>query len=646
MNTKKIFFFLACFTSMQAFAQRDTTANTLDPVIITANKFEQKQNETGKMVTIISSEELRKNAGRLPGELLDALAGIQVNGNTNTLGSTQTIYMRGASSGHSLLLLDGIPLYDASGISSAFDLNYLNTSLIERIEILKGAQSTLYGSDAMAGVINIITKKNTTEKFGGNAVLSGGSYGTAQASAGIYGDTNGWEYKAGYGLVHSDGFSSAADSTNKANYEHDGFTMHNVLASIGKNWNHKFSLRFFGLYNAYKADIDAGAFVDDKDYTIVNTNLQTGAEMKYNWKQNTLRFHYGFNKVSRSYVDDSTDVPSFAKYQSGMYKGYSHYAELYGNFFLHEKINLVAGLDYRNNSTDQHYLSISAFGPYETGLGDSARTSQESIYASLIIKSISKLTLEAGGRLNHHSIYGYNGTYSFNPSYDFDSHWKIFANLASAYHVPTLYQLYGEYGNKELHPEQAQSLEAGLHYQTKKTNVTLTGFTRKIDNNIVFFTDPVTYAGKYINAGTQYAGGMEISVNQILSGKISLDANYTYMDGKMETSSDFTGKDTSFFNLYRRPQHVLHVSVQINPWKKLNLRAGIKWASHSFEPVYMSAPIEMPGYYLLHADVDYTFNEKMACFVNLNNITNQQYEEIRGFATKGFNVMAGVRVAF
>lgn len=646
MNPQKIFFISACTFTLQASAQQDTSAKILDPVIVTANKFEQKQNETGKIVTVISFEKLRRNAGRLPGELLNDIAGIQVNGNSNTLGSTQTIYMRGASSDHSLILLDGIPLYDASGISSAFDLNYFNTNFIERIEILKGAQSTLYGSDAIAGVINMITKKNPDKKFAGNASLSAGSYGTINTSTGVSGNINGWKYMSGYGFVQSDGFSSAADSTGNAHYENDGFKMHNAIASISKSWNNRFSLRFFSLYNNYKADIDAGAFTDDKDYSIHNTNFQAGMEMKYNFKQNSLRFHYGFNKVERTYLDDSTDAPSFAIYQEGMYKGYSHFAELYGNFFLHKNVNLVTGIDYRNNYTDQHYFSISALGLYATGLGDSARTSQESVYASLIVKSLSKLTWEAGGRLNHHSIYGYNGTFSFNPSFDIDSNWKIFANIASAYHVPTLYQLYSEYGNKDLLPEQAQSAEVGTHYQTKKTNATFIGFTRKIINNIVFFTDPVTYAGKYINAGAQFAKGIEVSVSQEICKTVSLNANYTFIDGKIETSSDFTGKDTTYFNLYRRPQHTLNVNVHVLPAQKLLLTAGVKWASHSFEPMYMAAPIEIPGYLTLHADMDYTINDKFACFLNLNNITNHHYEEIRGFATKEFNFMAGIRVAF
>ncbi|MFZ1800551.1 MAG: TonB-dependent receptor, partial [Chitinophagaceae bacterium] len=552
----------------------------------------------------------------------------------------------GASSGNTLILLDGIPLYDPSGISSEFDINYFNTNNIERIEILKGAQSTLYGSDAVAGVINFITKKNPLKKISGYGSFSGGSYGTVNAAAGLQGNINGWNYSAGYSFTHSDGFSSAADTTGNKHFENDGFQQHSLIASVGKEWNKKFSLRIFSLYNFYKADIDGSAFQDDKDYVLHNKNLQAGAEFKYIFKQNSLRFHYGLNKVERAYTDDSTDVPSFIKYQDADYKGYSHFAELYGNFFLQKNINLVAGLDYRYNFTKQHYRSISDFGPYETGLGDSAKTSQESVYASLIVKSIPRVTLEAGGRFNHHSIYGSNATYSFNPSYDFDAHWKLFINIASAYHVPSLYQLYGEYGNKNLQPEQTQNGEAGIQFTSLKTTARLTAFTRSTKNIIVFFTDPVTYAGKYLNAGTQYGKGFEAEINQVVTKNISITANYSFIDGKIKAASDFTGKDTSYFNLYRRPQHVLNFYINIEPAKKFAVSAGIQWASHSFEPVYQAAPIKLDGYYTLQASMNYVVNEKISLFADINNITNQKYEVVRGFNTKGFNFMAGIRMQF
>lgn len=152
--------FILAFTISSSLSAQDTT-KTMTEVVVTANKFPVKQNETGKVMTVITQALLQKSYGKSLTELLNEQVGLSINGTTNTAGTNQTVYMRGASSANTLILLDGVPLNDASGITSEFDLNNFSIYSIERIEILKGAQSTLYGSDAVAGVINIITKKSS-----------------------------------------------------------------------------------------------------------------------------------------------------------------------------------------------------------------------------------------------------------------------------------------------------------------------------------------------------------------------------------------------------------------------------------------------------------------------------------------------------
>lgn len=168
---KKIVYTFAAMALAQSLTAQTDTANVLNPVIVTANKFEQKQQETGKVLTVITQEQLRRNSGRQLSEVLNEQTGIFINGANNNLGANQSISLRGASSANTLILVDGVPVNDASGITSEFDISYININQVERIEILKGAQSTLYGSDAVAGVINIITKKKGVNPIGGYASL-------------------------------------------------------------------------------------------------------------------------------------------------------------------------------------------------------------------------------------------------------------------------------------------------------------------------------------------------------------------------------------------------------------------------------------------------------------------------------------------
>ena len=217
----KIFIAAAVLISSQLYAQSDSTKN-LNEVVITATKFPIKQSLTGKVVTVITKEQLERNSGKSLTELLNIQAGIIVNGSANVLGTNQDVYVRGAAAGKTLILLDGIPVYDASGISGAFDLNFISVDQVERVEILKGSQSTLYGSDAIAAVINIISKKGGAKKINATASLSAGSYNTYKASVGVNGTVKNTNYNVQYTKLYSKGFSTAQDQTGTGNFDKDG----------------------------------------------------------------------------------------------------------------------------------------------------------------------------------------------------------------------------------------------------------------------------------------------------------------------------------------------------------------------------------------------------------------------------------------
>ena len=647
---KKIFIAAAVIFSSYLHAQsvqptNDTTSKTLDEVIVTANKFPQKQSETGKVVDIITQDQLQKSGGKSIGEILNQQPGLIINGADNNLGTNQTVYTRGASRANTLILIDGIPLYDPSGETDAFDLNNFALDNIERIEILKGSQSTLYGSDAVAGVINIISKKGQGKPFNLNVNLSAGSYNTYKASLAFSGTNGkGQTYFISYNKVYSKGFSSAYDSTGKQGFDKDGFNQDVVQLNYSfRPWG-KMDVRFFGKYNNNHADLDAGAFADDKNYTYHNDNTIAGATVDYKLTKGFIRLQYNYNFFNRNFLDDTLPFPGTTTYQKGTYNGTSGFTELYANLHLAKNIEFLAGADYRDNKTKQVYIYYPDYGYPATPISpDSAKTNQVSGYASIYLKSAKGFNLDFGGRWNHHSIYGNNLTYSINPFYIINHHYKIYANISSGYNVPSLYQLYSEYGNKNLKPEVTTNYEIGTQFTSEKINARITGFIRDGKDVILFYTDPNTYANYYINGDKQHDYGIETEATINFTSKFSASLNYTYVDGKITTQNS-PGKDTSFFNLYKRPKNVFNLSLNYNVTKELYLSTHFKTVSKAFEPQYQAAPYELKGYYTLDFYGRYKFNKKLSMFADLQNITDQKYFVTRGFTTKGFNVNGGVQI--
>ncbi len=642
---KKVLLLACALTAMQVLHAQDST-KTLDEIIVTASKTPIKQSQTGKVVTVITSKMIEENAGKTLPELLNTVAGLSINGADNALGTNPTVYLRGASAGNTLILVDGVPLYDASGISGEFDLNNFDIGSLEKIEILKGAQSTLYGSDAVAGVINLITKQPSDKPIKVSALLAAGSYGTLQGNATVSGSgSKGYSYVATYSKLYSNGFSSAYDSTGNAGFDKDGFSNDQFMARFSIPAGKKNSLALFGKYGRYKADIDAGAFKDDKDYTYHNDNTIAGFEFNHQVKNGRVKLQYYANWYNRNFEDDSTDVGGFSKYQHGRYNGFSHYAELFTNLNLDKNIELLAGTDYRYNSTYQLYKYLPDYGMPATPLSnDSAHTNQVSLYASLHYKNETGLGIETGGRFNHHNIYGFNYTTSLNPYAYLSKQIKVYATLSSGYRIPTIYQLYSEYGNKQLKPENTTSFEAGGQFKNEKYFIRVTGFARTGRDIILFYTDPVTYSGEYINGDKQNDYGFETEVRIAPCKIFSASMNYTYTDGRI--TSEVSGKDTSFFNLYKRPKNVLNILLQANVAAGFSAGVSLHTASKSFEPQYMAAPFRLDGYYTLNAHLQYNPTKFLSVFANFQNITDQKYFVTRGYNTRGFNAMGGVRLNF
>ncbi len=642
---RKIFIVAAVIFSNQLSAQQKLatadSAKSLDEVVITATKAELKQSQTGKVVSVIDNATLQRNAGKTLTEILNYQAGLFINGANNAQGTNQDVYFRGAGTGNVLILMDGIPVGDPSQINNSFDLNNLATSQIEKIEILKGAQSTLWGSDAVAGVINIITKKGGAKKIGATAGLSYGSYNTFKANAGINGNLKAFTYNLSYNHTNSKGFSSAYDSTGNKNFDKDGFTQNNFQANLGYNFTSKFSATAMSSYGKYKADLDAGAFTDDVDFTVNNTSFINSVGLVYKVNKGVIHFTNTLINAKRISANDTTKAADNGNYYRGNFKGNSFVSDLYGNFNFTKNISLVAGAQRTAQNTDQSnngYIRDFDYGYFSKLSKDSAKANNLSFYTSLLLLNLDGFNAEAGIRYNHHSIYGSNVTYTFNPSYNIDDNTRVFVNISSAYKIPSLYQLYSEYGNKSLKPEKTNNYELGVQAfsNNKKNSLRIVGFKRDIKDLIIFYTYPVTYASQYINRDKQNDYGFELESNTAVGNIGNWVNNFTYVDG--EGVSDYM----KVKNLYRRPNFSFNSTLTLQPAKGLVIMPSFRFVGTRIKGQYDAGPDQMPQYYTLDFYAGYNATKQVRVFADMRNITNQTYFDVPGYNSRKSNFTIGV----
>lgn len=634
--------FLTTFFMMAALAanaQQDTLAGkSLDEVVVTANKFPQKQSTTGKVITVIGRDQIEKSSGKTMGQLLNEQAGLTINGAYNNLGTNQTVYMRGAASGRTLILIDGIPVNDGSTIDNSFDLNLLSLGNVERIEIARGAQSTMYGSDAEAGVINIITvKKDVVKPVNVKATLAGGKFSTYRANAQIFGKVKRLSYNVGYSRMQTKGFSTAYDSSGNKNFDHDGYKGNVANASIQYNASAELTLRAFGQYSKYKTDLDFGQFTDEKDYNNTNQIFTSGGSFTYSKNAVNINGKYQYTETKRNYFNDSIDDPAFYGFSTNDFFAKSQFADLYSNIELGKNVTLLQGADYRYSSMNSQY-----FSPFFSDAFADTSLSQTSGYTSLFVHdNKSKLNVELGGRLNVHSRYGSNGTYTFNPSYSINQHYRVFGSIASGFKAPTLYQLYDGYsGNAGLKPEKSKTIEIGIQQNCKTISTRLVYFNREIKDGIDY--DNVN-TFRYFNFNKQTVNGGELEVSAKPISGLTITANYAYIDPKEMSQSRITFKDTTYDVVLRRPKHNANLTVSYSVKNNLFISVSGKYVGKRVDAGgYAADDVWLKDYFIISAYAEYSPIKYFKVFLDAQNLTNKRFFDARGYNSIPFVINGGV----
>jgi len=604
---------------------QERPVTNLDEVVVVASRSPKKLSEIGKVVRVITAETISKSQGRTLPELLNNVAGLTIGGNGGNPADVKAVYLRGASPGNTLILMDGIPVNDASEISGEFNISAIGIENIERIEILKGGNSTLYGSDAVAGVINIITRKGQGT-LTSNLLATGGSFGTYKQVLGLNGQIENTSLTFSATNLDSDSFSSAKPANGELNFDQDGFHQKSMMFNLGQQINNKFRLRANFQANNNAAQLDNGAFADAKDYDYSKTSILAGVGGILNLNKIGLNFNLSQNNIRNKYNNQGSLTNN---------SGNITHVESNLNYTFNKFLDLASGVSYRSLRTDQQ-------NPFSARLF--AGNHITSLFSSFFLRSNKGFQAEIGGRWNNHSEYGNNFTYTINPSYLIKGRYKFFANLSSAYRVPSLYQLFSEFGNLALNPETSRTYEAGFDLNlSSKFNLSLAYFKRDIEHVIDF--GKLTAGGRfgYINQNKQNDQGYEFEFSYNPIALLNLNAFYAYVDGEVTTPLG------SSFNLFRRPKNSLglNAGIDLNHSFSINLIykfTGDRRDRYFDGKTFKSVEANLDSFNLLDVYAQYKASKKLTLFTDIKNILNEDYVELAGYQTKGINFNAGLRL--
>lgn len=591
-----------------------TDIYNLDEVVVSDSRFNLKRENSGKTVIKITAEELERNQGKSVAGIINSKSGLEINGSRGSEGNVLGVYARGGRGRQVLILIDGVRVSDPSSSASEYDLRLLNTAAIESIEIIKGAASTLYGSNAASAVINITTKRASGEKISGNFQASVGTdqdrenqnynISSFSNSAMVGGQLGDFSYSVDFSNRYSDGMSALVTPGN----EKDPFSNYSTNIRLGYKFSDTFKVSVFGNHTKNKADYDESFGLMDAPYQWIGEQKRLGlaSEFKYNMGSVILNATYG------DYA--SEDISSFP----AIFNSNSYIVNLYNKYNLNDRFYSIVGLDLDREETEfEENKDVTLIDPY----------------INLVYVMPFGMNINAGGRLNNHSEYGSHFVYNINPSYAFKTNTgyiKVLGSYATSYITPSLSQLFGFYGaNPDLKPEDDKTIEGGLEYSVShKLRFSALYFNRKEENMVIYGAD-----GYENNEGTINADGVELELYWIPLTRLNLNANYTFTERKGD-------------NAIRIPEHKVNAYLSYDFSRRTTASINYSFTGERTDTdfsVYPNVDLPLSAFSLVDFYISHEIlQDKLKLFLNASNLFNENYTEIIGYTTKGRNFRIGI----
>ena len=615
--SKKVFhklsflFLLGTLVSPSFGAEESKEVKEIPEVVVSADRIEEPLKEVTSQVTVITKEELEKKDFIFITDVLRTLPQVYISAYGGPGQTAGAILPRGVKSAHTLVLIDGFKINDPS--SGQVDLGSLTVDDIERIEIIEGPQSTLYGSEAVAGVINIITKKGKGRpKIG--LYLEGGSYGTYKPSFELSGELKNIDFRLNTFYYYTDGFSAY-----RYGKEKDGFKNSFASAKIGLNLLPKVRFEFLGRYNYGRIEYDG--WDEDAENLRKDYNYLVGAKLNLDlFEQFKQTFSIYKNYSQRKYYEPISWSP-YTRYTPST-EGFS-----WENFLNLGKVySLVFGLDFKREEVEM--LSESSWG--------SSSYDKKREYTGIFLNNKlylleSKLLLTAGLRYDNYKNLGEKTTYRLGISYIIPKiDVKLKANYGTSFRVPTFDDLYYPiFSNPNLKPEESKGWDLGFEKTFLENKLILGGsvFYQRYKDLIQF--DLQTWQPQ--NVGKAVINGAEANLTLKLTQNLSLKANYTYLDSE--------DRDKEKYLIYK-PSHKAEATLEYS-LKNLSVIADYVYTGERFADSLNTQKLK--SYSLFNLSANYSFNPKIKFYLRVENLFNANYEEVKDYRTPDRSFYAGIK---
>ncbi len=585
----------------------------MEPVVVTASRIATPLSQANSAITVITAEEIEAGGQSMVTEVLRRAPGVDV-ARSGGPGGNVSIFIRGTDNKHTLVLVDGVEYNDPAGIAADANIAHLTTDQIERIEIVRGPQSVIYGSDAIGGVINIITKTGTEQvKPQAHISADAGSYNTRKLKGGFsVGQQSGY-LSLGFSHLRSDGFSALnrrSGGREKDGYENTSFTLNS-----GGRLTDLLELRFNLRYSDSTSDYDDFFNRIDADNYVNQQNLTTGLRTTFHLLDERwlLTLAVAHTRIERQNNEPAGFTPVYD------YDGKKNKVEVLNEVRIDQHNTLILGGEIEREEAKNSF-------------GQDDRATHRALFTEHRL-AIGDFSTNSGIRYDDHKEFGSKTTWRVAPSYIFTSTGtRLRAAIGTGFKSPSLFQLYdGFSGNTELSPEKSLGYDIGIE-QTLMQGILVVdvAFFR---NNIRNYIDYDFSTWRYNNSGKVRTQGIETTIDIYPIDLINLQLGYTYTDTKNR-------EDNS--RLLRRPLHKGHVLVNLYPVDRLEINGQLLYTG-SRDDV---GNAKLSPYTLVNIATSYQATDTLKIFGRIDNLFDKDYEEVAGYGTPGLSAYAGIRLSF